>query len=236
MIGEFLQNSWLSMLLTALAAYLLGSVNSAIIVTRLTAKEDIRSYVSGNAGATNVLRSQGKLPALLTTAGDLLKSILAVLIGGWLLLNLNLVYTGAESLRVSPVGAELVGRYLAGFFCIIGHLFPLYFGFRGGKGVLTTLGMMLILDWRVALICLGFFIVTVLVFRMVSLGSVVAAALLPVFTYLFRAFAEHQSDGVVWFCTLMAVLIAAILIIKHLPNLKRIAAGTESTLSFGSKK
>ena len=236
MIGEFLQNSWLAMLLTAAAAYLLGSLNSAIIVTKITAKEDIRSYGSGNAGATNVLRSQGKLPALLTTAGDLLKSIIAVLIGGWLLQDLNLVYTGLESYQVSPIGAELVGRYLAGFFCIIGHLFPLYFGFRGGKGVLTTLGMMLILDWRVALICLGFFIVTVLIFRMVSLGSVIAAALLPVFTYIFRTFVEHQSAGVVWFCTSMAVLIAAILIIKHIPNIKRIAAGTESKLSFGGKK
>lgn len=235
MIGEFLQNSWLAMLLTAAAAYLLGSVNSAIIVTKITAKEDIRSYGSGNAGATNVLRSQGKLPALITTAGDLLKSIVAVLVGGWLLQNLNLLPT-ADSLQTALVGAELVGRYLAGFFCIIGHLFPLYFGFRGGKGVLTTLGMMLILDWRVALICLGFFIVTVLIFRMVSLGSVIAAALLPVFTYIFRAFVEHQTSGVVWFCTAMAILIAAILIIKHIPNIKRIAAGTESKLSFGGKK
>ena len=235
MIGEFLQNSWLAMLLTAAAAYLLGSVNSAIIVTKITAKEDIRSYGSGNAGATNVLRSQGKLPALITTAGDLLKSIVAVLVGGWLLQNLNLLPT-ADSLQTALVGAELVGRYLAGFFCIIGHLFPLYFGFRGGKGVLTTLGMMLILDWRVALICLGFFIVTVLIFRMVSLGSVIAAALLPVFTYIFRAFVEHQTSGVVWFCTAMAILIAAILIIKHIPNIKRIAAGTESKLSFGGTK
>lgn len=230
-----MQNSWLAMLLTAAAAYLLGSVNSAIIVTKITAKEDIRSYGSGNAGATNVLRSQGKLPALITTAGDLLKSIVAVLVGGWLLQNLNLLPT-ADSLQTALVGAELVGRYLAGFFCIIGHLFPLYFGFRGGKGVLTTLGMMLILDWRVALICLGFFIVTVLIFRMVSLGSVIAAALLPVFTYIFRAFVEHQTSGVVWFCTAMAILIAAILIIKHIPNIKRIAAGTESKLSFGGKK
>ena len=102
--------------------------------------------------------------------------------------------------------------------------------------MLTTLGMMLILDWRVALICLGFFIVTVLIFRMVSLGSVIAAALLPVFTYIFRAFVEHQTSGVVWFCTAMAILIAAILIIKHIPNIKRIAAGTESKLSFGGKK
>ena len=96
--------------------------------------------------------------------------------------------------------------------------------------------MMLILDWRVALICLAFFVVTVLICRMVSLGSVIAAALLPVFTYIFRSFVERQETGVVWFCTVMAILIAAILIIKHIPNLKRIAAGTESKLSFGGKK
>ena len=128
MIGEFLQNSWLAMLLTAAAAYLLGSVNSAIIVTKITAKEDIRSYGSGNAGATNVLRSQGKLPALITTAGDLLKSIVAVLVGGWLLQNLNLLPT-ADSLQTASVGAELVGRYLAGFFVrifwiILSHIIP----------------------------------------------------------------------------------------------------------------
>ena len=235
LIGDFLANSWLAMLLTMAIAYLLGSLNSAIIVTRLTAKKDIRTYGSGNAGATNVLRSQGKIPALLTTLGDLLKSFIAVLIGGWLLGNLNLVYTGIESYRISPEETELVGRYLAGLFCILGHLFPLYFGFRGGKGVLTTLGMMLILDWRVALICLGFFIVVVLIWRMVSLGSIIAAALLPVFTYIFRAFVEKQSGSTVIFCTAMAVLIAAILIIKHIPNIKRICAGTESKFSFGSK-
>lgn len=224
---SFLQNSWLSLLLTAVAAYLLGSLNSAIIVTRLTSKEDIRSYGSGNAGATNVLRSKGKLPALLTTLGDLLKSFLAVLFGGFLLTHLSLNGAPAE-------GAKLVGEYLAGLFCILGHLYPLYFGFKGGKGVLTSLGMMLILDWRVALICLGFFIVVVLIWRMVSLGSIVAAALLPVFTYIFRAFVEKQSGGTVWFCTAMAILIGAILICKHIPNIKRIIHGTESKL--GSKK
>ena len=233
-IGDFLADSWLAMLLTMVIAYLLGSLNSAIIVTRLTAKKDIRSFGSGNAGATNVLRSQGKLPALFTTLGDLLKSFIAVIIGGALLNSLHL--TGMSPLFDMPdaVSHRLVGEYLAGLFCIIGHLFPVYFGFKGGKGVLTTLGMMLILDWRVALICLGFFIVVVLIWRMVSLGSVVAAAMLPVFTYIFRAFVEEQSGGTVIFCTAMAVLIAAILIVKHIPNLKRIAAGTESRL-FSSK-
>lgn len=229
MFLEFLKNSWLALLLTMAIAYLLGSVNSAIIVTRLFAKEDIRKYGSGNAGATNVLRSQGKLPALLTTAGDLLKSFLSVLAGGWLLRNLQLAavpVTGTQELD----GMVLVGQYLAGLFCIIGHLYPLYFRFRGGKGVLTTLGMMLILDWRVALICLGFFILVVLIWRMVSLGSVIAAALLPVFTFLFRMFVDQKAAETVWFCTAMSLLIAAILIAKHIPNIRRIMNGTESRL------
>ncbi len=229
MLLEFLKNSWLALLLTAAVAYLLGSVNSAIIVTKIFSKEDIRTYGSGNAGATNVLRSQGKLPALITTAGDLLKSFLSVYIGGWLMQHLNLYYT-FESFRISPEGTVLIGQYLAGFFCIIGHLYPLYFGFKGGKGVMTTLGMMLILDWRVALICLGFFILVVLISRMVSLGSIVAAALLPVFTCIFRLFVEKQPVQIVWFCTAMSLLIAAILIIKHIPNIKRIINGTESKL------
>ena len=193
MFMEFLKNSWLALLLTMAAAYLLGSVNSAIIVTKIFAKDDIRRYGSGNAGATNVLRSQGKLPALITTVGDLLKSFLSVLAGGWLMGHLQLSaspVTGVQGLD----GMMLVGQYLAGFFCIIGHLYPLYFGFRGGKGVMTTLGMMLILDWRVALICLGFFILAVLAWRMVSLGSVIAASLLPVFTFVFRMFVDHKAD------------------------------------------
>ena len=214
-MGDFLQNSWLALLLTAAAAYLLGSINSAIIVTRLFAKEDIRSYGSGNAGATNVLRSQGKLPAILTTVGDLAKSFAAVLLGGFLLTNLSLGQPSVSS-YLAPFMLEenlrLVGQYLAGFFCIIGHLFPLYFGFRGGKGVLTTLGMMLILDWKVALLSLLMFIIVV-----------------------FRMFVYKQDASTVIFCTCMAVLIAAILIIKHIPNIKRIAKGTESKLSFGKK-
>ena len=127
-MGDFLQNSWLALLLTAAAAYLLGSINSAIIVTRLFAKEDIRSYGSGNAGATNVLRSQGKLPAILTTVGDLAKSFAAVLLGGFLLTNLSLGQPSVSS-YLAPFMLEenlrLVGQYLAGFFCIVGHLFPL---------------------------------------------------------------------------------------------------------------
>lgn len=234
MLIQMLQEGWLGLVLTVLVAYLLGSLNFAIIVTRVLSKKDIRSVGSGNAGATNVLRSQGKLPAVLTTLGDLAKSFAAVLIGGWLVISL--MPTNHIALA-QPMMEEwrLVGQYLAGLCCILGHLYPVYFGFRGGKGVLATLGMTLVLDWRVALICLGLFILVVLVSRMVSLGSVCAAALLPVMTFVFRRFVDGRGDETVWFCTGMSVLIAAILIIKHIPNLKRIVQGTESHLSFGGR-
>lgn len=227
---EFLRTCWPALLATALAAYLLGSVNCAIIVTRLLDKTDIREHGSGNAGATNVLRSQGKLPALLTTIGDLAKSIISVLLGGFFMKVLSLPSAYSNESFV------VFGAYFAGLFCIIGHIYPLYFGFRGGKGVLTTLGMMLILDWKVALICLGIFIVVVALSRMVSLGSCCAVACLPVVTALFHLFVYHSEPLMVVFCTVMALGIAAILIGKHWPNLKRIRSGTESKLSFGSKK
>ncbi|MBP3435922.1 MAG: glycerol-3-phosphate 1-O-acyltransferase PlsY [Clostridia bacterium] len=233
----FLQNSWLAMLLAAVIAYLLGSVSFAIIVTRCFTGKDIRTYGSGNAGATNVLRSQGKLPALLTFVGDLLKSMLSVWIGGWLLLNLQLSpATAAEAgfLMYDPENLQLIGNYLAGVFCIIGHLYPLFFGFRGGKGVMTTLGMMLLLDWKSALILLGLFVLIVLITRMVSLGSCVAAILLPVMTYVMRTFAYHQKWPTVAFCTAVACVIALILLVKHRENIKRIFKGTESKL-WGNK-
>ncbi len=229
---DFLASNWLNLLLTMGIAYLLGSISFAIIVTKLFSHEDIRNTGSGNAGATNVLRSQGKLPALLTTLGDLGKSLASVLIGGWLMTR------GLDGFRSypNPESYRLIGQYLAGLFCIIGHLHPVFFGFRGGKGVLTTLGMMLILDWRVALISLGVFIVVVLFTRMVSLGSIVAAAVMAVLTYVFRMFVDRQQPQTVWFCTCMAVLIAGILIYKHRTNIGRILKGTESKLSFGGKK
>lgn len=229
----FLQNSWLAMLLAAIIAYLVGSISFAIIVTKWFTGKDIRTYGSGNAGATNVLRSQGKLPATLTFIGDLLKSMVSVWVGGWLLQNLQLSpATVAEAglLMYDSENLNLIGSYLAGVFCILGHLYPLFFGFRGGKGVMTTLGMMLILDWKSALILLGLFIAILLITRMVSVGSCVAAILLPVMTYVMRTFAYHQEWPTVAFCTVVAGVIAVIILAKHRANIKRIFNGTESKL------
>lgn len=238
---QFLSDFWLPLLLSAVIAYLLGSVNFAIIVTKCRSHADIRDFGSGNAGATNVLRSQGKTAAALTTLGDLGKSMLAVWIGGWLITTMNpdLILPTITSF-VSPTamydGAQvkLIGNYVAGLFCILGHLYPLYFGFRGGKGVMTTLGMMLILDWRVALISLSAFIVVVAIWKMVSLGSICAGIVLIITTYIFRAYVDQMPASVTNMCTTMAVLIVGLLIIKHIPNIKRIINGTESKI--GSSK
>ncbi len=230
----FLENSWLAMLIAAVVAYLIGSVSFAIIVTKCFSGKDIRSYGSGNAGATNVLRSQGKLPALFTFIGDLLKSVLAVWLGGYLLTTLQLSSPASvvetTFLTYDVENLKLVGEYLAGVFCIIGHLYPLFFGFRGGKGVMTTLGMMLLLDWKSALILLGLFAVIVLITRMVSLGSCIAVTLLPVVTYVMRAFVYDQQWPTVAFCTAASAVIAAIVLAKHHTNIKRIFKGTESKL------
>lgn len=228
-IFGFIASCWPSLAVIALCAYLLGSINSAIIVTRIFSRTDIRSTGSGNAGATNVLRSQGKLPAILTTLGDLGKSIAAVLLGRWLVEVMNVNYSGGDLKYV------LIGAYLAGVFCIIGHLYPVFFGFRGGKGVLASLGMMLILDWRAALLCLAVFIVMVSIFRMVSLGSICAAAALPLLTGIFSAYIDKNPAANTLFSTVMTVIIAAILIFKHIPNIKRIINGTESRLGSKNK-
>lgn len=234
--AQFLSNHWLPLVLVPVIAYLLGSLNFAIIVTKRRSHADIRDFGSGNAGATNVLRSQGKTAAVLTTIGDLAKSILAVWIGGWLMNALD----SASLLEVAQNGdameyVEIMGRYIAGLFCILGHLYPLYFGFRGGKGVMTTLGMMLVLDWRVALVSLAAFIVVVAIGRMVSLGSICAGIVLIITTYIFRAKVDAMPDAVVHMCTAMAVLIVGLLIIKHIPNIKRILNGTENKISFSRK-
>ena len=233
--GTLWQSCWFVLPVVALIAYLLGSVNFAILVTRHFAHEDIRNFGSGNAGATNVLRSQGVWPAVLTTAGDLAKSIGAVLFARWFA-SLCAARLAPAFEAVNPTAFPLLASYTAGLFVILGHLYPLYFGFRGGKGVLTVLGMFLVLDWRVALICLGIFLIVVAISRMVSLGSVVGVCLVPVLTWVFRDLVDKQSHSTAVFCTAMGTVVALLVIVKHWPNLVRIANGTERKLSFGHRK
>ncbi|MBQ3132665.1 MAG: glycerol-3-phosphate 1-O-acyltransferase PlsY [Clostridia bacterium] len=222
---DFLAAKWLPLLVSAVAAYLLGSFNPAILVGRYFAKQDIRDMGSGNAGATNVLRTLGPLPAIITTVGDLAKSAIAVVLSR---LFMGIGYQSEE--------VWIIGMYVAGLFCILGHLFPVYYHFRGGKGVMATLGMLLVVDWRVALIALAGFIVVVAITRYVSLGSMIAGVVMTVATFVITHLVDDRSLSMSLVCTLFPALITVIVVIKHRGNIRRLIDGTESKLSFGSKK
>ena len=142
-------------LITALAAYALGSLNFAVIISKVKYHDDIRKYGSGNAGMTNMLRTYGKVDAALTFAGDMLKTMVAIVIG---------------MLLVGTVGS---GNYVAGFFAILGHVYPVYYRFKGGKGVVAAATTILMLDPRIFLILVVLFILIVAIWRYISLGSVI---------------------------------------------------------------
>lgn len=201
-------------------AYLLGSVNSAIIISRVFYHDDIRRYGSGNAGMTNMLRTYGKGAALGTLAGDVTKTALAVFLGGTLL---GFGYVGGIAL------AE--GGYIAGLFAVLGHIFPVYYKFRGGKGVLASATMALILSPACLGIMLLIFVLIVAMTKYVSLGSVSAGVLYPVLVkgYISFCFPGAREPGMV---ALVTILIACLLVFCHRGNLKRIGERTERKLSF----
>ena len=188
------------------AAYLLGSVPFGIVVARLFGGVDPRCAGSGNIGATNVMRSAGKAAGLLTLACDLLKGGAPVLL--------------APLLRADAAFISLVG--LAAF---AGHLFPVYLGFRGGKGVATAFGVMLALAPAAALLSAAVFAVVLALKRYVSLGSIIAASMLPVFLSFIPRYNGFVPLG---------VAVAVLIIVKHKENIKRLVEGKEK--KFGGKK
>lgn len=197
---------WGCALVTMACAYLLGSLSFAIIVCKLTLGRDIRDYGSGNAGLTNAYRTMGGAKTLLVLLGDLSKAAAALAIGGALL--------------------GQGGKLLAGAFVILGHVYPAYFGFRGGKGVLVGAMTLLLFDWRIFLIALGLFIVAVAVTRWVSLGSILGAISFPFTMYYF-----YRSP----LYTVVAVVLSGAVIYLHRSNIKRILAGKENKFTLHSK-
>ena len=183
--------------LAGLVAYLLGSISFAVIVSRIYAHDDVRKYGSKNAGMTNILRTYGKLPAFFTLLGDFFKGVLAVLVGRWIFSLMGVTAFDAG--------------YLAGFFALLGHLYPVFFGFKGGKGVLTSLGIILVVNPLVLLILLIIF--------------------LPV---LFITRIDLCLRRPVLFDFLFAALFSVIVIYKHRENIKRLLNGTERRI--GDKK
>ena len=213
-------------ILIAVISYFLGSLNFSIILSRTIEKRDIRESGSGNAGATNMLRTYGKHFAVLTMIGDILKVALAILIA-FLILDapLDLFFKIADDKETALT--IILYKEFAGFFCVLGHIFPLYFKFKGGKGVAACTGMVILVDWRIALILFAIFVITIIASKMISLGSIIIAILYPVLIAIF-----YQNVILI----LIAVLFASIVIIAHRQNIKRILNGTENKLSSKKNK
>lgn len=209
--------------LTALAGYLLGSILFGVLVSKAMFNDDVRTHGSGNAGMTNVLRTFGKLPAAFTVLGDVGKSVAAANLGRMLFASL---------IGTDAVLAPVCGAYLAAIFCMIGHSRPLYFGFKGGKCVLVGAGAALSISPVVCGILLLVFFVQFAFSRIVSLGSIMVAALFPVVTLVYWIVLGANLPTIL-FNTLCCVIMAAMVIWLHRANIERLKNGTE--YRFGSK-
>jgi len=198
---------WLKYLLAAVIGYFLGNFSGGIVIGRIYGIRDIRKVGSGNAGTTNVLRNLGWLPSVLTLAGDCLKGMLAALIGKWL-------------------GGD-VGLVIGGTCAVLGHDFPVVFKFKGGKGVATYLGLILILDWRIAVILTVIVLAVVAITRYMSVGSILACFLYPALVVIFRAGKPHYAVYV-----LSAFFAGALTLFQHRANLLRLVQKKENRLDF----
>lgn len=193
------------------ASYLLGNINGALLISRLFMKDDVRAHGSGNAGLTNFFRTYGGIQSLLVIVIDVAKCALACVLACWLLQQYS-----------------LFASMIAGAVCILGHSYPVLEGFRGGKGIMSGFAMALMTDARVAILILAVFVLTVMLTRYVSLGSVLAATAFAVGYLIF-----HWGDLPV---CVIAVLTAAFVIFRHRANIVRLCKGTESKLTFHKKK
>lgn len=198
----------------AVVCYLVGSINSSILISKIVTGKDIRESGSGNAGATNMLRTMGKKYAIITLVIDILKGVVAILLA---------------SLAVK-FGAGSASSYIAGVAVVLGHNFPVFFGFRGGKGVATSLGVVLLLDWRIGLAVLVIAIAIMAITRYVSLGSVMAAVVFMIVQTAVM-FITNDFDIVRFICVL---ILGILLIARHRSNIIRLIKGEENKL--GAKK
>jgi acyl phosphate:glycerol-3-phosphate acyltransferase len=217
----------LLLILTALQAYIIGGVNGAIITSKYFYHKDIRKLGSGNPGLTNFYRVFGKGGVVLVVIIDVLKTVVPVIIGGYLFAH----FLNADIFKSGNVGffsLSFFGSELAGLFVMLGHCYPLFYQFRGGKGVMAVGTMIFFIDWRIALVAWGLFILITLLTRYVSLGAMVAVATYPIMVGLLG------FGGVVEI--IVALASALLLIFRHRENIKRIFKGTESKFSFRRKK
>ena len=205
----------------AILSYLLGSLNFGVILSNTVKKEDVRDSGSGNAGTTNMMRTYGKTLGLLTIAGDILKVMVAI----WIAFKVMDVEELKATLDNASDYPQVVLKSFAGLFAVLGHIFPCFFKFKGGKGVATSGGMVIMIDWRIALILLIIFALTILITKYVSLGSILMAVFYPVFIGIF------YKDIIL---VLIATVFTIIIVVAHRENVKRLINHTENKI--GQKK
>ena len=199
----------------AVEAYFCGCFNGAVIVSKYILRDDVRNHGSGNAGLTNFHRTFGGGLTLVVILCDVLKAVLAVLLGSWLF-----------------VGNPMLGKYFAALFCLLGHMFPCMFHFKGGKGILSGGTIALMIDWRVALVVWGGFLILAVLTRYVSLGSLWAGASFPFATWIFHPGTAGPDPAII----ALAFLLGGLVVWQHRGNAQRLLHGTERKFSLHKKE
>ncbi len=204
-------------LLTAVIAYFCGCFNGAVIVSKYILRDDVRTHGSGNAGLTNFYRTFGGPLTFMVILTDVLKAVVAILIGTMLFRNMI----------VDDTFVITLAKYWAGLWCLLGHMFPCMFHFKGGKGILSGGAIAIMIDWRIALVVWGGFLILAILTRYVSLGSCWAGASFPFATW----FVYHNVV-----ITVLGAVIGLLILYMHRGNIKRLLTGTENKFSLHKKK
>ena len=213
----------IKLVIVAIISYLLGSCNFGVIISKSLKKEDIRESGSGNAGTTNMMRTYGKTLGILTIIGDIAKVFVAI----WLAFKIMSVEETKMIFDRISDNPQYVLKSFAGLFAVAGHIFPCFFKFKGGKGVATSGGMVIMIDWRIALILFAIFVLIILITRYVSLGSIIMAVLYPVFMGLF-----HKDAGLV----IISLVFTLIVVTAHRENIKKLINHTENKIGSKNRK
>ena len=210
--------------ISAVAAYFLGCFNGAVIVSKYILRDDVRTHGSGNAGLTNFYRTFGGPLTAVVILTDVLKAVAAVLISQWLILGGHTIYMSAvETVQLW----DTIAKYWAGVFCLLGHMFPVMFKFKGGKGILSGGTIAWMIDWRVALVVWGGFLILAVATKYVSLGSCWAGVSFPFVSW----FVYHN-----FLILVLSIICGGLIQYQHWGNIKRLLNGTESKFHFHKKK
>ncbi|MDO4504478.1 MAG: glycerol-3-phosphate 1-O-acyltransferase PlsY [Clostridia bacterium] len=224
-------NHFILIFIISAISYAIGCINTSLAITKiLKIGNDIRSVGSGNAGFTNVLRTMGKKMAIFTFLGDFLKGILAVWITSMIVMS-SQAFQNNENLILSA-------KYISGMMCVIGHIYPCFFKFKGGQGVLTTWATMFLIDWRVAIVLITVFLITLLITKIVSLASVMAAISYPISTFLICFFSDYLKTRELYsllFPTIVSFIVGSLVLYKHKSNIARLLNGEEKKISVHKK-